>query len=100
MKRAWRATAGARRPVALVVDRAVGRLLRPHLTGPASAVGRLEQEVRSLSGIADQLSGETNLMLDTLLREVGRLREQVGALQEELAERRREECEGPRARVG
>ena len=90
VKGLWRLSGPIRSPIAGRLDRRHSRLLDAAITAQveafqgrtAEALARLEQSVNISRCTADALAGDANLLLDSVVRELGRLQMQVEVLQQ------------------
>ena len=98
-RKLWGATGPIRRPIArrmdarlgVIVEEAIERRTTSRLVAAAEALERIERHVHVARVTAENQAADTNLLLDSLVREVARLQLQVDELREALDADRRVE---------
>jgi hypothetical protein len=85
----WRATAPVRRPILARLDaqrrQSVAAVVTPSQDDLRAVCARIEESLLHARARAEQQAGETNLLLDSLVREIARLQQRVDDLHEPLA---------------
>jgi hypothetical protein len=69
----------------VIQEHALGPIL-PRLDAQVPALERIESSVQAARAVGDAHAAETNLLLDSLVREVARLQMQVESLREAIGE--------------
>jgi hypothetical protein len=77
--------------VTVVVHEHVVASTLPRLDEARSSLGRIETSVNTGRSISENVAADTNLLLDSLVREMGRLQMQIEALHDALEDARQEE---------